>query len=168
MRQCVVVVSPLPDPVRCTNKKVARAPTGAAMLNTNRCVRAARLDSPCLSRTDVSPKDAGALWTMIARKMIKLSPASELDAPNAMPSAAAWMTRPVVVAKLWLRRGEVAASSSPPSREGDEVRRRPELKLSREMWYGGRCCLGVEANSGSLSMRYIKINPLTRATPIHA
>lgn len=100
VRHWVPDVSPAPDPVRCTNKKVAKAPTGAARLKTNRCALAARLDKPCLSNTDVSPKDAGALCTIIARKIMKLRPVSELDAPSAIPSAAAWMTRPVVVAKL--------------------------------------------------------------------
>ena len=107
VRHWILLVSLLvSDPVKCTNRKVANAPTGAARLKTNRCALAARLDNPCLSKIDVSPKDAGALWTMIAKKMIKLSPVSELDAPNAIPSAAAWMTRPVVVATLWLRLGE--------------------------------------------------------------
>ena len=90
----------LEDPIMFAKRNVARAPMGAAKLNTSRCALAVRLDKPCLSNTDVSPKDAGALCTMIARNIIKLKPVSELEAPNAMPSAAAWITRPVVVAKL--------------------------------------------------------------------
>ena len=81
---------------------------------------------------DVSPKDAGALWTIIARKIMKLNPVSEVDAPNAIPSAAAWITRPVVVAKLWLRLELPPESNSPDSREGEELRRNPEPRLSRE------------------------------------
>ena len=98
------VSSLLEDPTICTKRKVARAPTGAAKLKISRCALAARLDSPCFSRIEVNPKEAGALCTMIARKIIKLSPVSELDAPSAMPSAAAWITNPVVVAKLCPRR----------------------------------------------------------------
>jgi hypothetical protein len=39
---------------------------------------------------------------MMARNMIKLRLESEVveEAPRAIPSAAAWITRPVVVAKL--------------------------------------------------------------------
>lgn len=73
------------------------------------------------------------MWTMIAKKMIKLKPASELDAPRAIPSAAAWITSPVVVAKLWLLLGILPASNSPPSLEGDEFRRKPDPKLSKEI-----------------------------------
>lgn len=78
-----------PEPITCTNKKVAKAPTGAAKLKINKCVLALRLVKPCLSSTEVSPNDAGALWTMMARNIIKLNPKLELDAPSAIPSAAA-------------------------------------------------------------------------------
>lgn len=122
-----------PEPMTCTNKKVANAPKGAARLKTSKCALAARLERPCFSKTDVRPKDAGALWTIIARNIIKLRPVSELDAPRAIPSAAAWITSPVVVAKLWLLLGLFPASRSPPSREGDELRRNPEPRLSREI-----------------------------------
>lgn len=89
VRQCAPVSSVDPEPTRCTNKKVATAPTGAAKLKMSKCVLAARLERPCLRRIDVSPNEAGALWTIIARKMIKLRPVSEVDAPRAIPSAAA-------------------------------------------------------------------------------
>jgi hypothetical protein len=61
VRQRALASSVVPDPRRCTNKKVAKAPTGAAKLKTNKCVLAARLERPCLRRTEVSPNDAGAL-----------------------------------------------------------------------------------------------------------
>ena len=134
VRQYVRVSSPsVPPPMMWTKRKVTKAPTGAARLNTNKCALAARLEMPCFRRTDVRPKDAGALWTMMARKMMKLRPVSELDAPRAIPSAAAWITRPVVVAKLWLLLGTLPALRSPPSREGEEFRRSPDPKLSKEM-----------------------------------
>jgi hypothetical protein len=57
-------------------------------------VRAVFFESPCLSKTDVSPNAAGALWSMIAKKMTS---DSEVDgavdeAPRAIPSALAWPT----------------------------------------------------------------------------
>jgi hypothetical protein len=101
VRHRVELSSPLePDPRVFTMMKVSRAPTGAAKLKTSKWALAARLDRPCLSRTDVKPKEAGALWTRSARKMTKLRLALDPDAPRAMPSAAAWITSPVVVAKL--------------------------------------------------------------------
>ena len=52
---------------------------------------AALLDNPCFSNTDVNPNAAGALWIMIATKMISPSFIFDVvaDAPIAMPSAAA-------------------------------------------------------------------------------
>lgn len=62
----------------------------------------------------------------MARKMIKLRLVFEVEdeTPSAMPSAAAWMTRPVVVDML--REGWGKGTSMPPSssasRLGEEVR----------------------------------------------
>ncbi|KAI4124158.1 MAG: hypothetical protein LQ341_007100 [Variospora aurantia] len=78
------------------------APAGAARLNTTKCALAPLFPNPCFSNTLVNPNAAGALCIMIARKMIKPReelPPEECDAPSAMPSAAAWMTRPRVVEK---------------------------------------------------------------------
>jgi hypothetical protein len=76
---------------------------GAARLNIMRWLLACLLLRPALSKTDVSPKAAGALWSMMAMKMMKLSRVLDvaLEAPRAMPSAKAWMTRPTVVDKLF-------------------------------------------------------------------
>ena len=85
-------------PSKCAAPHVNNAPTGAAREKTMRCARAARVLRPCFKRTDVRPNAAGALWIMIAKKMMKLSRlVVVLDAPNAIPSAHAWMTRPTVV-----------------------------------------------------------------------
>jgi hypothetical protein len=89
VRQREPAWSPLEDPTICAKRKVTNAPTGAARLNTSKCALAVRLDKPCFNSIDVRPKDAGALCTIIARKMMKLRPVSVLDAPNAIPSAAA-------------------------------------------------------------------------------
>jgi hypothetical protein len=82
--------------------QVVRAPKGAARLKIIKWPRAALFDNPCLRRTDVRPKAAGALCTIMATNIIKPSDMFEVDAdaPIAMPSAAACITRPVVVAKL--------------------------------------------------------------------
>lgn len=50
-----------PPPRILIRNHVEIAPTGAAKLNTTKCPRAARFDSPCLRRTDVKPNAAGAL-----------------------------------------------------------------------------------------------------------
>lgn len=92
--------SAIPPPNVLTTIHVAIAPPGAARLKNTKCTLAARLPSPCFNNTDVSPNAAGALCTMMARKMIKdsdLVVVDEEDAPSAMPSAAAWMQRPRVV-----------------------------------------------------------------------
>ena len=75
---------------------------GAAREKIMRWPRAARLERPCFKRTEVSPNAAGALCTIMAINITKPSFVFRLDAeaPIAMPSAAAWMTKPVVVARL--------------------------------------------------------------------
>ena len=110
--------SPPPPRIRTTSH-VHSAPAGAARLNAIRCARAWRLPSPCLSRTVVRPKAAGALCTMMAKKMTKESDGCADEAPSAMPSAAAWMTNPSVVevaALAWVggpgEDGELLASSA--------------------------------------------------------
>lgn len=69
----VCISSPPPPPSARTTIHVPTAPAGAARLNTTRCALAPLLPSPCFSNTLVSPNAAGALWTMIARKMMKPS-----------------------------------------------------------------------------------------------
>lgn len=59
--QCLLSAPPPPPPMSFTSSHVATAPKGAARLKTIKCPRAARLLSPCLSNTLVSPKAAGAL-----------------------------------------------------------------------------------------------------------
>ena len=89
-----------PPPNARTISHVPTAPAGAARLNTTKCVLAPRFPNPCFRRTEVSPKEAGALWTMIATKMIRDKDVvdwDDEDAPRAIPSAAAWMQRPRVV-----------------------------------------------------------------------
>ena len=89
-----------PPPSALTTTHVPTAPIGAARLKTTRCALAALFPSPCLSRTEVSPNAAGALWTMMATKMMsdkEVVEVDEDDAPSAMPSAAAWIHRPSVV-----------------------------------------------------------------------
>lgn len=53
--------SKLPPPSILIMIHVDIAPTGAAKLKTIKCPLAARFDNPCLSRTEVRPKAAGAL-----------------------------------------------------------------------------------------------------------
>jgi len=63
------------------------------------------LDMPWFNRRDVRPKAAGALWTRIAAKTASpialvedLEDEGEVEeAPRAMPSARAWIRRPIVV-----------------------------------------------------------------------
>ena len=101
VRHCVLRSSPTWPAIKVwAIIHVTMAPTGAAMLKTTRCVRIARGVRPCFSSAVVKPNDAGALWTMIAMKIMKLRLVLDVDAANAMPSAAAWMTNPRVVAKL--------------------------------------------------------------------
>ncbi len=123
--------------------QVSRAPTGAARLKINKCVLTCRRDRPCFSKIETSPKAAGALWIMIARKMIIErrrvvgggveegedaedveeeggEEVGEVDeAPNAIPSAAAWMQRPRVVDSA--REGAVM-------RRDEEEERNPDLR----------------------------------------
>lgn len=96
----IVSSSPPPPPSALTTTQVPTAPAGAARLNTTRCALAPLFPSPCFSKTDVSPKAAGALCTIMATKIIRESEVvavEEDEAPSAMPSAAAWMQRPKVV-----------------------------------------------------------------------
>ena len=98
---------PPPPPKILTTAHVTSAPTGAARLKMTRWALALRLPRPCWRRTEVRPKAAGALWIMMARKMMKeREGVVEEEAPRAMPSAAAWMQRPRVVERV---RGGVEA-----------------------------------------------------------
>lgn len=88
-------------PRRLTAAHVPKAPTGAARLKTARWARAARLEKPCFRRTEVRPKAAGALWSMIARNTTNpraCEAGPVVEAPRAMPSAIAWMISPIDVA----------------------------------------------------------------------
>lgn len=117
VHHCADSPSMLSPPISETIKYVARAPAGAARLNTMRCTRAARFERPCFSKIEVNPNAAGALCTKIAKKI--MSPTLKLDvvaeAPIAIPSAAACMTRPNVVARLRLCFGDGAREPKKPS-----------------------------------------------------
>ena len=89
VRHSALDPSPPEEPTMFAKRKVTKAPTGAARLKTKRWALAVRLDSPCFRSTEVNPNEAGALCTIIAKNMMKLSPVSELEAPKAIPSAAA-------------------------------------------------------------------------------
>jgi hypothetical protein len=101
---------------------VASAPAGAASEKMARWVRAMRFERPFFRRTEVRPNAAGALWSMSARKTMRLrlrvvvsgdDEASEdgggvvvvvaAEAPRAIPSATEWMTRPMVVERALLK-----------------------------------------------------------------
>lgn len=116
----------LPPPNALTTTQVAIAPTGAARLKTIKWPLAARFVSPCFRSTEVKPNAAGALWTMMARKMMKLRLVLDVEdeAPSAMPSAAAWMTSPVVVDRLreGCGKGVSMMLSDSASWLGEEVR----------------------------------------------
>lgn len=89
-----------PPPKALTTTQVPIAPTGAARLNMTKCALAPRFPRPCFNKTEVSPKAAGALWTMIATNIMMDNEDVDVedeDAPSAMPSAAAWIQRPKVV-----------------------------------------------------------------------
>ena len=60
-----------PPPNARTTSHVPTAPAGAARLNTTKCALAPRFPKPCFRSTEVSPNEAGALWTIIATKMIR-------------------------------------------------------------------------------------------------
>lgn len=91
------------------------------------------------------------------------------DAPMAIPSAAAWIMRPVVVARLLLCLGvgvsdwRKDSDSSFPASVGEECR--PCDRLSSEMCLVGGIGLS-EAWRGSLSMRNMRINPVTNENPM--
>ena len=81
---------------------VIKANIGAETENISKCFRALLRSRPSCSRKVTRPKAAGALWSIIARKMI-ISTSNSLvaaAAPNAIPSAAAWTTKPSVVVQL--------------------------------------------------------------------
>lgn len=94
---------------------VAIAPSGAAKLNTMRCARACRFENPCFNSTDVSPKAAGALWIIRARKTTNPVLDSEMkdDAASAIPSAAACITKPIVVEEFRVLTNALEKLSAP-------------------------------------------------------
>ena len=81
---------------------VIKAKIGAETENISKCFRALLRSRPSCRRKVTRPNAAGALWSIIARKMI-ISTSNSLvaaAAPNAIPSAAAWTTNPSVVVQL--------------------------------------------------------------------
>ena len=110
-----------PRPSTCTRAQVTNAPAGAARLKKARCVRAVRFERPCLRSTEVRPKAAGALCSMIAMKTTSVRDVDGAvdEAPSAMPSAHACTTSPMVVADVVLRRVEGAMGVG-VRRAGDE------------------------------------------------
>ena len=92
-------------------------------------------------------------------------------APMAMPSAAAWITSPVVVARLRVCLGvgarDCRKDSDSGSEIGEEGEERPIERLSREMCrVGGGGCMFSEAWRGSLSTRYMRMKPSIRERPM--
>lgn len=73
-----------------TNAQVTNAPNGAAKLKINKWFLTLGFPIPLLNSTDVNPNAAGALWSMIARKIIadKAVFSAVDEAPSAIPSAA--------------------------------------------------------------------------------
>lgn len=119
--------------------QVDNAPTGAAKLKMTKCPRAARFDKPCLKRTEVRPNAAGALWIMMAKKII--NPSFVLDvadeAPMAMPSAAACITKPIVVARVLVCFGVgVSEPRKPSSSSTDGLSTMFPPKLSKLKCWG--------------------------------
>jgi hypothetical protein len=89
---------------------VVNAPIGAARLNANKIRRTAPVDRPSANKTATIPKAAGALCTIIARKIISandsLPPVSWWvawvdEAPRAIPSATECVRRPITVENEW-------------------------------------------------------------------
>jgi hypothetical protein len=111
VHHCPLSPSICAPPSILSNNHVESAPHGAAKLNTIRCPLAALLLNPCFNNTLVNPNAAGALCTIIAIKIINPSLVLLLDAeaPIAIPSAAACITSPVVVARERVCLGEGAS-----------------------------------------------------------
>ena len=147
---------PPPPRVRTSNQ-VSTAPVGAARLNTTRCALAPRFPKPCCNKTLVRPKAAGALCTMIATKMMRLSELVDLDdddAPSAIPSAAACMQSPSVVDK---------------DRCGGAGVETGELESSEREYMLLVGLLGAcGERKGRVSRRYIRMKPRIRDRPIQA
>jgi hypothetical protein len=130
--------------------QVTKAPAGAAKLKKARWVRAERFERPCFNKTDVSPKAAGALCNMIARKTMKdrVPEGAADEAPSAIPSAQAWTTNPMVVAELFFLGGAsgvgVSIGGDPgvasPFRLKLEELCGPRCRLDSEMCMGVYCC----------------------------
>lgn len=132
-------------------------------------MRALRFDKPCLRSTDVRPNAAGALCSMIAKKMTMDNDVEGVveDAPSAIPSAQACTMSPMVAAGVFLDadagspgvcRGVTAAlSMAMPLRLKCELLCGPRAKLDSEMcmaWYFG---LAEDMASGRWSMRNMSI-----------
>ena len=174
VHHCPLSPSILPPPPRmCTSTQVTNAPNGAARLKIIRWPLAALFDKPCFSSTDVRPNAAGALWIMIATKMMNPNFVSEeeAEAPIAIPSAAAWITSPAVVARERVCLGvgvrDCRKESDSSSPELIEVEWRPWDRLSRLMCLvGGGACRFSEACRGSLSIRNMRIKPVIREKPM--
>ena len=68
----------------------------------------------------MSPNAAGALCTIIAKKIMNESEGWVEDAPRAIPSAAAWMTSPSVVESVRGGREDVGAGEEAEERSERE------------------------------------------------
>ena len=145
------------------------APAGAARLNNMRWVLAIRLEIPCLRSTEVSPNAAGALCSIMAKKMIKEREVegAVVDAPKAIPSAKAWITRPMVVAD------ERATGGSGPGGGEEGIVGEVEWCGPRERFDSEICngrylgSAGAKA-SGRTSTKYMRMKPKTSDTPTQA
>ena len=75
---------------------LSTAPSGVHKLNISNAFPISLFSKPLLSSTLQSPKLAGALWIMMAAKMIHRNPGllDAIEAPIAIPSATAWMRSP--------------------------------------------------------------------------
>jgi len=153
-----------------TRIQVVIAATGAARLNTIRCALVCLLVLPCFSSTDVSPNAAGALCIISARNTMSpvLACDTKDDAANAMPSAAACITSPIVVAELFGAVGSPNSSrDSSTDNRGELVRWGPCDRFASEI------CMGFrgerrKARRGTWSIRYIMMKPEMSAKPTHA
>lgn len=133
-------------PSRWTMDQVNTAPAGAAKLNMARCVRILRFEKPCFSNTEVRPNAAGALCSMMAKKMTSDSEVDGAveDAPKAMPSAHEWITSPMVVAderggfETWGGRGVSGSGGGEPGvnafRLIEDELCGPRCRFEREIW----------------------------------
>lgn len=123
------------------------------------------MEIPSFRRMEVRPKAAGALWTRMAMNIIiprlLLFEAGVVEeAPRAMPSARAWIRRPIVVGfgregggGVWCVEGADSGSI-----------------VERGMWWVCPFDEALEDDliEGTMSIRYMSMKPEIREMPIHA